>query len=183
MTDMEPGSRWRRPGTVSTISRSDGEVPHHGQRQPAFAIRNGEAQEHAAPEKMTVLVVGAHEGALCEGRSTPASIRPYKAEVGGDIPPCIPSGTRWGWSATMKGKLIGLEMKTGACGMKWGAYDIMAGTFLVVGLGEEDLRLPWPRNRCRSTRNTSGSRNSLSTRGDHSHADEPEKETLCAPRK
>ena len=75
----------------------DGKYLIMGNGARAFAIRNEEAQEHAAPEKMTVLVV--------EPRKEPylKEIDPgCKRRWAVILPPPIPSLTLWGWSATMR---------------------------------------------------------------------------------
>ena len=64
-----------------------------GNGSRSFAIRSEEAQEHAAPEKMTVLVVEPMKEPYVR-RSPPASIR-YRRKWAATLPPPIPSPTRW----------------------------------------------------------------------------------------
>ena len=84
----------------------DGKYLVMGNGSRSFAIRNEEAQEHAAPEKMTVLVVDAPwKEPLCRKENRP---RPpfVTGGSGGDMPRLLPSPTRWGWSCNDEGKLI-----------------------------------------------------------------------------
>ena len=152
--DRETGETVRTPrGTfyVTDMSREQMEAAgyglHHqsddgkylimGNGTKAFAIRNEEAQEYAAPEKMTVLVVEPRkEPYLKEIDPDPHSLQ---AEVGGDIAATYPFSDPVGLVCNDEGKLIGLELNRGLRDEDGNLYDIMAGTFLVVGLGEEDF--------------------------------------------
>lgn len=115
----------------------DGKYLIMGNGSRAFAIRNEEAQEHATPEKMTVLVV--------EPRTEPylkeidPGLHSLQAEVGGDIAASYPFSDPVGLVCNDEGKLISLELNRGLRDEEGNLYDIMAGTFLVVGLGEEDF--------------------------------------------
>lgn len=62
-----------------------------------------------------------------------------QAEVGGDIAASYPFSDPVGLVCNDEGKLIGLELNRGLRDEDGNLYDIMAGTFLVVGLGEEDF--------------------------------------------
>lgn len=97
---LETGETVRTPrGTfyVTDMSREQMETAgygfHHqsedgnylimGNGSRAFAIRNGEAQEHAAPEKMTVLVVEPRKEPYV--KEIDPGLHSLQAEVGGDI--------------------------------------------------------------------------------------------------
>ena len=62
-----------------------------------------------------------------------------QAEVGGDIAATYPFSDPVGLVCNDEGKLIGLELNRGLRDEDGNLYDIMAGTFLVVGLGEESF--------------------------------------------
>ena len=59
--------------------------------------------------------------------------------MGGDIAASYPFSDPVGLVCNDEGKLIGLELNRGLRDEDGNLYDIMAGTFLVVGLGEEDF--------------------------------------------
>ena len=59
--------------------------------------------------------------------------------MGGDIAASYPFSDPVGLVCNDEGKLIGLELNRGLRDEEGNLYDIMAGTFLVVGLGEEDF--------------------------------------------
>ena len=152
--DRETGETVRTPrGTfyVTDMSREQMEAVgyglHHqsddgkylimGNGARAFAIRNEEAQEHAAPEKMTVLVVEPRKEPYL--KEIDPGLHSLQAEVGGDIAASYPFSDPVGLVCNDEGKLIGLELNRGLRDEEGNLYDIMAGTFLVVGLGEEDF--------------------------------------------
>ena len=62
-----------------------------------------------------------------------------QAEVGGDIAATYPFSDPVGLVCNDKGKLIGLELNRGLRDEDGNLYDIMAGTFLVVGLSEDSF--------------------------------------------
>ena len=152
--DRETGETVRTPrGTfyVTDMSRDQMEAAgygfHHqsedgnylimGNGSRAFAIRNGEAQEHAAPEKMTVLVVEPMKEPYV--KEIDPGLHALQAEVGGDIGATYPFSDPVALVCNDEGKLIGLDLNRGLRDENGEIYDIMAGTFLVVGLGEEDF--------------------------------------------
>ncbi len=152
--DRETGETVRTPrGTfyVTDMSREQMEAAgygfHHqsddgkyltmGNGARAFAIRNEEAQEHAAPEKMTVLVVEPMKEPYV--KEIAPGLHSLQAEVGGDIAASYPFSDPVGLVCNDEGKLIGLELNRGLRDENGNLYDIMAGTFLVVGLGEESF--------------------------------------------
>ena len=152
--DRETGETVRTPrGTfyVTDMSREQMEAAgygfHHqsddgkylimGNGDRVFAIRNEEAQEHAAPEKMTVLVVEPRKEPYL--KEIDPGLHSLQAEVGGDIAASYPFSDPVGLVCNDEGKLIGLELNRGLRDEDGNLYDIMAGTFLVVGLGEESF--------------------------------------------
>ena len=152
--DRETGETVRTPrGTfyVTDMSREQMEAAgygfHHqsedgnylimGNGSRAFAIRNGEAQEHAAPEKMTVLVGEPMKEPYV--KEIDPGLHALQAEVGGDIGATYPFSDPVALVCNDEGKLIGLDLNRGLRDENGEIYDIMAGTFLVVGLGEEDF--------------------------------------------
>ena len=152
--DRETGETVRTPrGTfyVTDMSREQMEAAgygfHHqsedgnylimGNGSRAFAIRNGEAQEHAAPEKMMVLVVEPMKEPYV--KEIAPGLHSLQAEVGGDIGAAYPFRDPVALVCNDEGKLIGLDLNRGLRDENGEIYDIMAGTFLVVGLGEEDF--------------------------------------------
>lgn len=152
--DRETGETVRTPrGTfyVTDMSREQMEAAgygfHHqsedgnylimGNGSRAFAIRNGEAQEHAAPEKITVLVVEPMKEPYV--KEIDPGLHSLQAEVGGDIGAAYPFRDPVALVCNDEGKLIGLDLNRGLRDENGELYDIMAGTFLVVGLGEEDF--------------------------------------------
>ena len=152
--DRETGEMVRTPrGTfhVTDMSREQMEAAgygfHHqsddgkylimGNGSRSFAIRNEEAREHPAPEKMTVLVVEPRKEPYL--KEIAPGLHSLQAEVGGDIAASYPFSDPVGLVCNDEGKLIGLELNRGLRDEEGNLYDIMAGTFLVVGLGEEDF--------------------------------------------
>ena len=115
----------------------DGKYLIMGNGSRAFAIRNEEAQERATPEKMTVLVVEPRKEPYL--KEIDPGLHSLQAEVGGDIAATYPFSDPVGLVCNDEGKLIGLELNRGLRDEEGNLYDIMAGTFLVVGLGEENF--------------------------------------------
>ena len=154
--DRETGETVRTPrGTfyVTDMSREQMEAAgygfHHqsddgkylimGNGSRAFAIRSKEAQEHTAPEKMTVLVVEPMKEPYV--KEIDHGLHSLQAEVGGDIAATYPFSDPVGLVCNDEGKLIGLELNRGLRDEHGEIYDIMAGTFLVVGLSEDSLQV------------------------------------------
>ena len=152
--DRETGETVRTPrGTfyVTDMSRDQMEAAgygfHHqsddgkylimGNGSRAFAIRNEEAREHAAPEKMTVLVVEPRKEPYL--KEIDPGLHSLQAEVGGDIAASYPFSDPVGLVCNDEGKLIGLELNRGLRDEHGEIYDVMAGTFLVVGLSEDSF--------------------------------------------
>ena len=152
--DRETGETVRTPrGTfhVTDMSREQMEAAGYGFHHQsedgnylimangsrAFAIRNGEAQEHATPEKMTVLVVEPRKEPYV--KEIDPGLHSLQAEVGGDIGAAYPFRDPVALVCNDEGKLIGLDLNRGLRDENGELYDIMAGTFLVVGLDEEDF--------------------------------------------
>ena len=152
--DRETGETVRTPrGTfyVTDMSREQMEAAgygfHHqsddgkylimGNGDRVFAIRNEETQEHAAPEKLTVLVVEPMKEPYV--KEIEPGLHSLQAEVGGDIATTYPLSDPVGLVCNDEGKLIGLELNRGLRDEHGEIYDIMAGTFLVVGLSKDSF--------------------------------------------
>ncbi len=118
----------------------DGKYLIMGNGDRACAIRKEEAQEHAAPEKMTVLVVEPRKEPYL--KEIDPGLHSLQAEVGGAIAASYPFSDPVGLVCNDEGKLIGLELNRSLRDEEGNLYDIMAGTFLVVSLGEEDFTSP-----------------------------------------
>ena len=136
MTDMSR-EQMEAAGYGLHHQSDDGKYLIMGNGSRSFAIRNEEAQEHAAPEKMTVLVVEPMKEPYV--KEIDPGLHSLQAEVGGDIAASYPFSDPVGLVCNDEGKLIGLELNRGLRDEEGNLYDIMAGTFLVVGLGEEDF--------------------------------------------
>lgn len=103
----------------------------------AFAIPSGAAPEHTAPEKLTVLVVEPMKEPYVKGIDP--GLHALQAEVGGDIAASYPFDDPVGLVLNDEGKLIGLDLNRSLRDEHGEIYDIVAGTFLVVGLGSESF--------------------------------------------
>ena len=103
----------------------------------AFAIPNGDAPEHTAPEKLTVLVVEPMKEPYV--KEIAPGLHALQAEVGGDIAASYPFDDPVGLVLNDEGKLIGLDLNRSLRDEHGEIYDIVAGTFLVVGLGPESF--------------------------------------------
>ena len=152
--DRETGETVRTPrGTfhVTDMSREQMEAAGYGFHHEsedgkylimangsrAFAIPSGAAPEHIAPEKLTVLVVEPMKEPYV--KEIDPDLHSLQAEVGGDIGATYPYSDPVALVCNDEGKLIGLELNRGLRDENGEIYDIVAGTFLVVGLGEEDF--------------------------------------------
>ena len=89
----------------------DGKYLVMGNGSRSFAIRNEETQEHAAPEKMTVLVVEPMKEPYV--KEIAPGLHSLQAEVGGDIAATYPFSDPVGLVCNDEGKLIGLELNRG----------------------------------------------------------------------
>ena len=103
----------------------------------AFAIPSGDAPAHTAPEKLTVLVVEPMKEPYV--KEIDPGLHALQAEVGGDIAASYPFDDPVGLVLNDEGKLIGLDLNRSLRDEHGEIYDIVAGTFLVVGLGEESF--------------------------------------------
>ena len=152
--DRETGETVRTPrGTfhVTDMSREQMEAAGYGFHHEsedgkylimangsrAFAIPNGDTPEHTAPEKLTVLVVEPMKEPYV--KEIDPGLHSLQAEVGGDIATAYPFSDPVGLVCNDEGKLIGLELNRGLRDEHGEIYDIMAGTFLVVGLSEDSF--------------------------------------------
>ena len=115
----------------------DGKYLIMGNGSRAFAIPSGEAPKHAAPEKLTVLVVEPMKEPYV--KEIAPGLRSLQAEVGGSIAASYPFDDPVGLVLNDEGKLIGLDLNRSLRDDRGDIYDIVAGTFLVVGLGSENF--------------------------------------------
>ena len=152
--DRETGETVRTPrGTfhVTDMSREQMEAAGYGFHHEsedgkylimangsrAFAIPSGDAPEHTAPEKLTVLVVEPMKEPYV--KEIDPGLHALQAEVGGDIAASYPFDDPVGLVLNDEGKLIGLDLNRSLRDERGEIYDIVAGTFLVVGLGPESF--------------------------------------------
>ena len=152
--DRETGETVRTPrGTfhVTDMSREQMEAAGYGFHHEsedgkylimangsrAFAIPSGAAPEHTAPEKLTVLVVEPMKEPYV--KEIDPGLHALQAEVGGDIAASYPFDDPVGLVLNDEGKLIGLDLNRSLRDEHGEIYDIVAGTFLVVGLGPESF--------------------------------------------
>ena len=152
--DRETGETVRTPrGTfhVTDMSREQMEAAGYGFHHEsedgkylimangsrAFAIPSGDTPEHTAPEKLTVLVVEPMKEPYV--KEIDSGLHALQAEVGGDIAASYPFDDPVGLVLNDEGKLIGLDLNRSLRDEHGEIYDIVAGTFLVVGLGEESF--------------------------------------------
>ena len=152
--DRETGETVRTPrGTfhVTDMSREQMEAAGYGFHHEsedgkylimangsrAFAIPSGAAPEHTAPEKLTVLVVEPMKEPYV--KEIDPGLHALQTEVGGDIAASYPFDDPVGLVLNDEGKLIGLDLNRSLRDEHGEIYDIVAGTFLVVGLGPESF--------------------------------------------
>ncbi|RGE90876.1 DUF3846 domain-containing protein [Blautia sp. AM23-13AC] len=86
---------------------------------------------------MTVLVVEPMKEPYV--KKIDPDLHSLQAEVGGDIGATNPYSDPVALVCNDEGKLIGLDLNRGLRDENGEIYDIVAETFLVVGLGEEDF--------------------------------------------
>ena len=152
--DRETGETVRTPrGTfhVTDMSREQMEAAGYGFHHEsedgkylimangsrAFAIPIGDTPEHTTPEKLTVLVVEPMKEPYV--KEIDPGLHALQAEVGGDIAASYPFDDPVGLVLNDEGKLIGLDLNRSLRDEHGEIYDIVAGTFLVVGLGPESF--------------------------------------------
>ena len=152
--DRETGETVRTPrGTfhVTDMSREQMEAAGYGFHHEsddgkylimangsrAFAIPSGAAPEHTPPEKLTVLVVEPMKEPYA--KEIAPGLHALQAEVGGDIAASYPFDDPMGLVLNDEGKLIGLDLNRSLRDEHGEIYDIVVGTFLVVGLGPESF--------------------------------------------
>lgn len=103
----------------------------------AFAIRSEIALEVTEPEKMTVLVVEPMKEPYV--KEIDSGLDALQAEVGGNIAAVYPFHDPVALVCHDEGKLIGLDLNRSLQNEQGEVYDIVAGPFLMVGLGAEDF--------------------------------------------
>ena len=89
--------------------------------------------QQALPDKLTVLVVEPMKEPYV--KEIAPGLHALQAEVGGDIAAFYPFDDPVGLVLNDEGKLIGLDLNRSLRDEHGEIYDIVAGTFLVVGLG------------------------------------------------
>lgn len=94
-------------------------------------------QQAVAPEKLTVLVVESMKEPYV--KEIDPGLHALQAEVGGDIAASYPFDDPVGLVLNDEGKLIGLDLNRSLRDEHGEIYDIVAGTFLVVGLEPESF--------------------------------------------
>ena len=93
--------------------------------------------KEAKSGKITVLVVEPMKKPYV--KEINPGLTSLQTEVGGDIEAIYPYSDPVALICNNEGKLIGLDPNRGLLDENGEIYDIVAGTFLVVGLGEEDF--------------------------------------------
>ena len=93
--------------------------------------------QQALPDKLTVLVVEPMKEPYV--KEIDPGLHALQAEVGGDIAASYPFDDPVGQVLNDEGKLIGLDLNRSLRDEHGEIYDIVAGTFLVVGLGPESF--------------------------------------------
>ena len=93
--------------------------------------------QQALPDKLTVLVVEPMKEPYV--KEIGPGLHALQAEVGGDIAASYPFDDPVGLVLNDEGKLIGLDLNRSLRDEQGEIYDIVAGTFLVVGLGPESF--------------------------------------------
>ncbi len=88
-------------------------------------------------DKLTVLVV--EPGKKPYEKEIPAGLSSLQHEVGGDIQVVYPYAEPVGIICDDEGKLKGYEPNRVLRDENGQIYDVLAGTFLIVGLGDEDF--------------------------------------------
>ena len=92
---------------------------------------------YGEPEKMTVLVVEPLKEPYV--KEIASGYKSMQAEVDGTIQAVYPYDDPVALVCNDEGKLLSMELNRGLRDDTGSLYDIVAGTFLVVGLGEEDF--------------------------------------------
>ena len=136
VTDMS-GEQMEAAGYGFHHESEDGKYLIMANGSRAFAIPNGGTPEHTTPEKLTVLVVEPMKEPYV--KEIDPGFHALQAEVGGDIAASYPFDDPVGLVLNDEGKLIGLDLNRSLRDEHGEIYDIVAGTFLVVGLGEESF--------------------------------------------
>ena len=101
------------------------------------AEHNFELQQSKAEKTMTVLVVAPGEKPSVE--TIPVGLESLQQQVGGYIEAIYPFEEPVGIVCNEEGKINGLQLNRALRDDENSIYDIVSGTFLVVGLGEEDF--------------------------------------------
>lgn len=106
------------------------------EQTPADIVEQARAV-YGEPEKMTVLVVEPLKEPYV--KQIDPGYRSMQAEVDGTVQAIYPYDDPVALVCNDEGKLMGMDLNRGLRDDTGNLYDIVAGTFLVVGLGEEDF--------------------------------------------
>ena len=89
------------------------------------------------PQKMTVIIVPPMQEPYTKEIGT--ELKDLQREVGGNIEVLYPFAEKVGLICNEEGKNIGLDLNRALYDAEGKIYDIIAGTFVLVGLGAEDF--------------------------------------------
>ena len=106
------------------------------EQTPADIVEQARAV-YGEPEKMTVLVVEPLKEPYV--KQIDPGYKSMQAEVDGTFQAIYPYNDPVALVCNDEGKLLGMDLNRGLRDDTGSLYDIVAGTFLVVGLGEEDF--------------------------------------------
>ena len=106
------------------------------EQTPSDIVEQAQAV-YGEPEKMTVLVVEPLKEPYV--RQIEPGYKSMQAEVDGTVQAIYPYDDPVALVCNDEGKLLGMDLNRGLRDDTGSLYDIVAGTFLVVGLGEEDF--------------------------------------------
>lgn len=103
-----------------------------------YAYEREQLDKHLSSiQKMTVLVVNPGESPSVE--TIPCGLKSLQKQVGGDIEAIYPFEDSVGIICNDEGKINGAKLNRALRDDEDNIYDILTGTFLVVGLGDKDF--------------------------------------------
>lgn len=103
-----------------------------------YAYEREQLDKHLSGiQKMTVLVVNPGESPSVE--TIPCGLESLQKQVGGDIEAIYPFEEQVGIVCNDEGKINGSKLNRALRDDEGNIYDVIPGTFLVVGLGDEDF--------------------------------------------
>lgn len=110
------------------------EIKSKAENERAFQEVNKVREEF---QTMTVLVVEPMQKPYT--KEIPTGLRSLQKEVGGNIQAVFPFEEPIGLICNENGKIEGLDLNRALYDDENQMYDIIAGTFILVGLGDEDF--------------------------------------------